>query len=141
MNGVELLKAWYERVWVQGDLSAIDDYFDISGAASGLMSDLAAELEDFRVLVPAVLYALRDVSCDILDSMEQDDRAWVRMRLNAKRAMDMKPVSISGQVMIRTKDGKICEAYNNFDFVSYFEQMGNLPPDTVALCLAGESLS
>lgn len=141
MKGVELLEAWYERVWEQGDLSAIDEYFDISGAASGLMTEFATELADFQALVPAVLHGLRGVNFEILDSMELGDQAWARVRLTAKCARDMKPVSISGQVMIRTCDDKICEAHNCFDFVSYFEQMGNLPQDTLALCLAGEILN
>lgn len=141
MTGLELLETWYDRVWVHGDLSAVADFFDTEALASGLMSDFAAQLEDFQTLVPAVLQALRDVRITIEDSMEVGDKVWARTTLHALKAEDMTPIQISGQVMVRLQNGKIIEAHNSYDFVSYFEQMGNLPKDSVALMLAGETLN
>ena len=141
MTGLEILTAWYEKVWVEADLDAVAEFFDVEALASGLMTDFAAQIEDFQILVPAVLHVVRNVTFSIEDSMEMDDRVWVRMTLHAKKASDMSPIHIPGQVMARLKNGKIIEAHNNFDFVSYFEQMGNLPKDSLALMLAGERLS
>lgn len=138
MTGLELLESWYEKVWVQGDVDAVAEFFDTESLAAGIMTDFVAHLEDMQALVPAVLQAVREVSVSIEDSMEQDDRVWARVTLHAKKAEDMTPIHIPGQVMIRQKDGKITEAYNNFDFISYFEQMGSLPQDSIALMLAGE---
>lgn len=140
MTGAELLKTWYERVWVDADTNAVVELLDTDALASGLFPDFAAQLEDFQTLVPSVLREVRDVEVHMLDSMEEGDKAWARVRLAAKRAEDMKPISIEGQVVIRHKNNKILEAHNNFDFLAYFEQMGNLPQDAVALCLAGEVL-
>ncbi|SFI74155.1 nuclear transport factor 2 family protein [Celeribacter neptunius] len=140
MTGLELLEAWYEKVWVQADIEAVAEFFDVEALASGIMTDFAAHLEDMQALVPAVLQAVREVSVSFEDSMEQDDRVWARVTLHAKKAHDMTPIHIPGQVMIRIKNGKIVEAHNNFDFISYFEQMGNLPQDSIALMLAGEVL-
>ncbi|WP_460273760.1 ester cyclase [Celeribacter sp. ULVN23_4] len=141
MTGLELLETWYDRVWVHGDLGAVAEFFDTEALASGLMSDFAAQLEDFQTLVPAVLQALRDVRITIEDAMEVGDKVWARMTLHALKAEDMTPIQISGQVMVRLRNGKIIEAHNSYDFVSYFEQMGNLPKDSVALMLAGETLN
>ncbi|PTQ75192.1 ester cyclase [Celeribacter persicus] len=141
MTGMNLLKAWYDKVWVQGDLNAVAEFFDTEALASGLMSDFAAQLEDFQTLVPAVRHALRNITISVEDSMEMGDKVWARMTLHAQKAEDMTPIHISGQVMVRLKDSKIIEAHNNYDFVSYFEQMGNLPKDSVALMLAGETLA
>jgi SnoaL-like polyketide cyclase. len=141
MTGMNLLEAWYDKVWVQGDLNAVAEFFDTEALASGLMSDFAAQLEDLQTLVPAVRHALRNITVSVEDSMEVGDKVWARMTLHAQKAEDMTPIHISGQVMVRIKDGKIIEAHNNYDFVSYFEQMGNLPKDSVALMLAGETLA
>lgn len=141
MTGVEILEAWYNRVWVQADLDAVAEYFDVDALASGLMSDFAAELEDFQTLVPAILRLVRDVNVTLEDSMEDGDKAWARATLHAKAASTMEDVSISGQVMIRVKNGKIIEAHNHFDFIGFFEKLGNLPQDTIAICLSGEELS
>lgn len=141
MTGVEILQAWYERVWEQNDLDAVSEYFDVDAMANGLMTDLAAELEDFQTLVPAVLRLIRNVKITITDSMEDGDKAWALVDIEAQNAEDMKPLICSGQVMIRTKNNKIIEAYNHFDFLGFFEQLGFLPKDTIALCLSGEQLS
>ncbi|WP_167600404.1 nuclear transport factor 2 family protein [Celeribacter sp. HF31] len=141
VTGLEILTAWYEKVWVEGDLDAVAEFFDVEALANGLLPDFAAQVEDLQSLVPAVLHVIRNVTFSIEDSMEMDDRAWVRMTLHAKKASDMSPIHIPGQVMIRLRNGKIIEAHNSYDFVSYFEQMGNLPKDSLALMLAGETLS
>ena len=141
MTGVEILCAWYERVWEQADLSAVEEYFDIHAMANGLMSDLAAELEDFQTIVPAVLRLVRNVKVNIAHSMEDGEKAWALVEIHAQNAKNMSPVVCSGQVMIKTKDDKIIEAYNHFDFLGFFEQLGFLPQDTIALCLSGETLS
>lgn len=141
MTGVEILQAWYERVWEQADLNAVAEYFDINAMANGLMSDLAAELEDFQTIVPAVLRLVRNVKINITHSMEDGDKAWALVEIHAQNAENMAQVVCSGQVMIKTKDNKIIEAYNHFDFLGFFEQLGFLPPNTIALCLSGEKLS
>jgi len=141
MTGVEILKAWYARVWEQNDLDAVAEYFDVDAMANGLMTDLAAELEDFQTIVPAVMRLVRNVKINITHSMEDGDKAWAHLEISALNAENLSPVACSGQVMIRTKNNKIIEAYNHFDFMSFFEQLGFLPKDTIALCLSGEQLS
>ena len=37
-----------------------------------------------------------------------------------------KPVEFTGMTMVRVKDGKIVEAWNNFDFMAMFQQLGAL---------------
>ena len=141
MTGVELLHEWYRRIWVDADMAAVAEFLDAEGLANGLMPDFAAQLADFQSLVPAVLHNVRNLTFKIEDSMEVGDRAWARVRIDAQKAEDMTPVHVTGQVMIRLRDGMIIEAHNHFDLMGYFEQMGNLPHDSVALCLAGEELS
>jgi predicted ester cyclase len=35
-----------------------------------------------------------------------------------------RPVQLHGMVIARTKDGKIAEVWNNFDFLSLYQQIG-----------------
>lgn len=141
MDGLQILQSWYERVWVDADLDAVAEFFDVEALASGLLPDLAADMEDFQALVPAVLRLIRDVSFEINDSMQVDDRAWALTTISAKRASDLTPVKITGQIMIKIRDGKIIEAQNHFDFIGFLEQIGALPSNTLELCLAGETLN
>jgi hypothetical protein len=42
---------------------------------------------------------------------------------------------------IRFEGDRFAEAYNHFDMLTMFENLGALPPETLALCLSGERLS
>jgi hypothetical protein len=41
---------------------------------------------------------------------------------------------------MRYEGDRIAEAYNHFDMISFFEQLGAFPPETMALCMSGERL-
>jgi ketosteroid isomerase-like protein len=139
MTALETLKTWYDRVWLQGDLDAIDELFNPDTEASGMM-DFAVGPEDFKALVPAFLahVALEDICYDKV--VEMGDWVWASMSAHATARVTETPVHVTGQIMVRVQDGHIVEAYNQFDFLALFEQLGYLPPDSLALCLSGEGL-
>lgn len=138
MTGLKILQNWYTDIWMKGDVDSLESYFDKDALAGGILPDMMAELQDFQEIVPVVLSKISNLRFEIHDVMEQGDRAWMRLTFYGNRLPDMKPVSCAGQVMIRTQNGKIIEAYNAFDLLYFFEQMGNLPENTLPLFLAGE---
>ena len=140
MTKLELLQDWYRRVWVEADLSAIDDYFAPSAGANGFMPDGQVGVEDFRALVPALLVLVRDLEIDIERSLEIDDWLWTQIVVRATTAHGVERIEARGQVMVKVANGKITEAYNCFDFITFFEQAGLLPQDAFMLLLSGERL-
>jgi hypothetical protein len=137
---LELLRTWYQRVWIEADPSAIDDYFAPRAGANGLMPDGQVSAEDFRALVPALLSLIRDLRIDIDRSVESEDWFWAQITVRGTTAQGMDPIRASGQIMMRIEDDKIVEAYNAFDFITFFEQAGLLPKDAFLLLLGGERL-
>lgn len=138
----QALKDWFQKVWVDGDLDMIDAFFAPDGHAAGMMTGFEVGPEDFKALVPALRDQLREISVSIERSVQAGDWFCALLRIDAKAAETLEPVQISGQVMMRLgPDGRIAEAYNHFDMLGYFEQMGALPQDTMALCLAGETFA
>ena len=122
------LKAWFEKVWVNGDVDAVDEFFSPDGHAEGMMTGFEIGPDDFKELVPAVRAHLRDLTISVDRSLASGEWFWALVRLNAKSAATLEPVMIGGQVMMRVgPDGKIVEAFNNFDFIAFFEQIGALP--------------
>jgi hypothetical protein len=140
MTKLDLLKNWYDSVWVKGDISAIDQFFAPMAGANGLMPDGQVGAEDFRALVPALRALVRNLSIGIDHFQEGGDWLWAQVTVNALPAQGVTPIKASGQVMLRFDGGKITEAYNMFDFLTFFEQAGLLPKDTFLLLLAGETL-
>lgn len=140
MDKLTLLQDWYRRVWIEGDLDAVDEYFAPQSGAEGLMPDGQVTAEDFRALVPALRMVVRDLRIEIDRHVECDDWLWVHVTAHAVKAAGIEPVSASGQVMVRVADGRFVEAYNSFDFITFFEQLGLLPAGAFLLLLAGERI-
>ena len=140
MTKLEFLKNWYDRVWVKADLEAIDQFFAPRAGAEGIMPDGAVGAEDFRALVPALRALVRDLSITIDRWQDGDDWLWAQITVQALPAQGAAPIRANGQVMMRFANGLIAEAYNTFDFLTFFEQVGLLPQDAFALLLSGEKL-
>ncbi len=140
MSHLELLKRWYDRVWVQADPDAIDEMFSPDTAESGLLAQISATPEDFKAVVPALLELVDDPVFTIEQSFEAGDWLSAVLRLRSVSATSGAPVEATGQVMMRVDNGKIVEVYNHFDFLSFFEQLGLLPEATLMVCLSGEKI-
>lgn len=139
MSNLDILKDWYDRVWVQGDLDSVDHFFTPDTEALGMMT-FAIGPEDFKAVAAAVHETIEHVKVSFDRVVEADNWVWAQISARATSKFSEKEVMVVGQVMCRFNDGKIVEAYNQFDFMSFFEQLGLLPENTLALCLAGEAI-
>lgn len=135
------MKEWFQRVWVDFDLDAVDEMFKQDGQAQGIMPDMALGSNDFKDFVPMVQELLDDIAVDM--TMLTQTGPWVQAlyRVRALSATNSAPVNAMGQLCARYENGLMVEAYNTFDFFSLFEQLGQLPDMSLALCLSGEKLS
>ncbi|WP_372574480.1 ester cyclase [Ruegeria jejuensis] len=140
MTKSDILKQWYDRVWVQGDLDAIDQFFAPETAAEGIIPEMQVGADDFRDLVTAFRFHVGDIRVDMPKTIENGDWVAAILHVNTSRADNGAPIEVTGQVMARFKDDKVVEAYNQFDFVSLFEQLGQFPADTLPVCMTGQQL-
>ncbi|MDA5094692.1 nuclear transport factor 2 family protein [Aliiroseovarius sp. KMU-50] len=139
MSNLDILRNWYDRVWVDGDLESVDTFFTPDTEAQGMM-EFAMGPDDFKAVAAAVHETIEVVKISFDRVVEADNWVWAQMSAHAQARLVDKDVVVAGQVMCRFDNGKIVEAYNQFDFLSFFEQLGLLPEHTLALCLAGETL-
>ncbi|MDO6725346.1 MAG: ester cyclase [Cognatishimia sp.] len=137
----DLLIEWFQRVWNEYDLDAVDEMFEPETEANGLMPDMALGSGDFKDFVPMVNELIEDIDFSLVKMTQTGD--WVQglYRVKARAAHNSAPINVMGQVCVRYEGDKMVEAYNNFDFFGFFEQLGQLPEMSLALCLSGQSLS
>lgn len=140
MAHLDLLKDFYERVWINGDIAAIDRYFTPRSEAHGMMGEGEVGAEDFKVLVPAFRAGIRDIRVRFNRTVEQGDWLFAHVTAEAMTAAGTDPIRASGMCMMRVENDQVVEAYNSFDLLTFFEQTGQLPPDSLALLLTGESI-
>ena len=130
----EVMRRWFEEVWNKGREEVIDELFAEDGVAHGLSDESGSELRgpaEFKPFFHKFRGAFPDIQLVIEDAIAEGDKVAVRCSVRARHtgeglgmAATNQPVAITGMSITRVKDGKIVEAWNNFDFMGLFQQIG-----------------
>lgn len=139
-NNETLLHRWFEQVWNQGRAEAIDEMFAGDGIAHGLSNQPGNELrgpDQYKPFFESFRNAFPDIQVVIEDTISEGDKIAARCLVRATHqgeglglSPSGKPVEFTGMTIVRVKDGKIVEAWNNFDFMTMFQQLGAMNPVT-----------
>ena len=140
MSKSDVLREWYDEVWQNGNLDAIDRLFAPDTLAEGLIPEMQVGPEDFRDFVTAFQQLVGPIRVDLPKVVENGEWLAAVIRIETTRADTGAPIHLTGQVMARVQDGKMVEAYNQVDFISLFEQLGQFPADTLPVCMTGQRL-
>lgn len=133
-QNITLIHRWFEEVWNKGRAEAIDEMFDSDGVAHGLTDENGNELcgpEGFKPFFESFRKAFPDLQVKVEDTVVEGDKIAARCTVIGTHAGDglglaatNKRVEFAGMTIVRVKDGKIAEAWNNFDFMGMFQQLG-----------------
>jgi hypothetical protein len=140
MNKSEILQLWYDEVWTKGNLKAIDELLGEETEAQGIIPSLGIQRQDYADLVIAIRALLGPIKVTLSQTLEEGDWLAARYLADTENPGTGEPVQVSGQVMARFSKGQIVESYYLFDFFSLFQQLGQLPPDSLPVCLTGQRL-
>ncbi|HJR08733.1 MAG TPA: ester cyclase [Pyrinomonadaceae bacterium] len=131
-----LIHRWFEEVWNKGRAEAIDELFAEDGVAHGLSDETGAPLrgpQGFKPFFQRFRDAFPNIEVIVEDTVAEGDRVAARCTVRATHAGEglgfaatQKPVDFTGIAIVRVRDGKIVEAWNNFDFMAMFQQIGAL---------------
>jgi steroid delta-isomerase-like uncharacterized protein len=129
-----LLRRWFDEVWNKGRAEAIDEMFAADGVAHGLSDDPEHPLKGgggFKPFHQTFRGAFPDIEVVIEDMIAEGDKVAVRCSVRGRHAGDNlgvaasnAPVDFTGIAIVRIRDGKIVEAWNNFDFMRMNKQIG-----------------
>ncbi|HEX8129716.1 MAG TPA: ester cyclase [Pyrinomonadaceae bacterium] len=130
------MRRWFEEVWNKGREEAIDEMFAEDGVAYGLADETGAPLRGpsgFKPFFRNFRGAFPNIEVVVEDMLAEGDKVAARCTVRATHAGDglgfaatQRPMDITGIAIVRVRDGKIVEAWNNFDFMSMFQQLGTL---------------
>src|SRR5882724_5051348 len=129
-----LVRRWFEEVWNKGRAEAIDEMFAADGIAHGLSDDAENPLRgpaDFKPFHETFRGAFPNIEVIVEDMIAEGDKVAARCSVRGKHTGDHlgvaasnAPVEFTGITIVRVKDGKIIEAWNNFDFLKMNKQIG-----------------
>lgn len=131
-----LIRRWFEEVWNKGREEVIDELFAEDGIAHGLADESGEDMRgptDYKPFFRKFRTAFPDIEVVVEDTITEGDRVAARCTVRGKHQSDslgfaatQQPMEITGITIVRVRDGKIVEAWNNFDFMSMFRQLGAL---------------
>jgi steroid delta-isomerase-like uncharacterized protein len=129
-----LLQRWFDEVWNNGRAEAIDEMFAADGIAHGLSDDPGNSMRGpsgFKPFHQTFRGAFPDIEVVIEDMIAEGDKVAARCSVRGKHSGDHlgiaasnAPVDFTGMCIVRISDGKIVEAWNNFDFMRMNKQIG-----------------
>ncbi|HYW70938.1 MAG TPA: ester cyclase [Pyrinomonadaceae bacterium] len=129
-----LIRRWFKEVWNEGRADAVAELFAADGIAHGLSDDPNNPLRgpaDFLPFHGQFRGAFPDLEVVVEDQVAEGDLVASRCRVRGKHTGDHlgfnatnSPVDFTGMSITRIKDGKIVEAWNNFDFMKMYRQLG-----------------
>jgi steroid delta-isomerase-like uncharacterized protein len=137
-----VVRRWFEEVWNKGREEAIDELFAEGGVAHGLAAEAGGALrgpEGFKPFFRQFREAFPEIEVVVEDAIAEGDKVAARCTVRGRHRGDTlgfaateKPVEFTGVSIVRVSEGKIAEAWNNFDFMSMFQQLGALRLDAPA---------
>ncbi len=141
----DTLRNWYATVWEGGGFDAIPGFFVNEGGNSysggyALLPDFATAPEELQEWLTILSTLVTGIRVNILHTIEEGDWISAMLEITCQRCDTGADVTAYQQVSMRIVNGKIAESYPVFDFIRFFEQLGQLPPDTHALLLTGACL-
>ena len=114
---------WMEEVWNQGNENAIDNLLDDNSNIHGIAQVSAPGPEGFKVFFKTFREQFPELHVEVEDVVSEEDLEFARCYVRATNAAGQK-VEFTGMTCIRIQNGKITEGWNNFDFMSMYEQLG-----------------
>lgn len=127
-----LTRRWFEEVWNKAREAAIDEMLAPDVIAHGLAEDGrdGTGPDDFRKFYRQFRSGIPDIRITVDQVIEEGDTTACRFTANGTHSGDgmgikatNRPIRVSGICMMRWRDGRIVEGWNEFDAAGLMRQI------------------
>jgi steroid delta-isomerase-like uncharacterized protein len=129
-----VVRTWFEELWNQGREDTIDRFFAADAVAHGLGDGPLQGPEAFKPFFRRFRGALPDIRIEVVRTITEGEMIAIHCRVlgtHTGNTLAMpatgKPAEFWGICIARVSGGKIIEAWNQFDFLTFYQQLGSLP--------------
>lgn len=138
----KIVKEWTARIWVQEEDDLLDQIFRSTTTATGPISSLDPSMFHPRDIV-ASLKSLLQCKPDVEYLILEEAGDWVITTFVAHVSEHPlhKPFSFDGSMLFKFDGDSICEIHTQINYFALFEGLGQLPEDSLPVCLTGASLT
>ena len=129
-----IVRRWFEEVWVKGRPEAISEMMAGDCVVHGLSEDASQPLRGPAGFLPfhsQFRDAFPNIMVVVEDQIGEGDLVASRCGVHGRHEGDslgykatQSPVEFTGIAITRIKNGKFVEAWNSFDFMKMYKQIG-----------------
>jgi steroid delta-isomerase-like uncharacterized protein len=132
-DGAAFVRRWFEEVWNKKRPEAVDEMLAEDGVGYGLPGGEIRGPAVFKEYQKALVSAYPDLNVVVEDTIVEGEKVAARCRVTGVHqgeglgiSATNQPVEFTGMVMMTVRDGKIVEAWNEFNFMEMYQQVGAL---------------
>jgi len=114
---------WMEDVWNNGNEKAIDIMLDENAVVHGIEGINERGPKGFKVFYKNFREQFPKIHLEVDDVFSEGDTETSRCTVTATTAGGQ-DVHFTGMTCVKISNGKITEAWNNFDFLTMYQQLG-----------------
>ncbi|MGH3086986.1 MAG: ester cyclase [Rubrobacteraceae bacterium] len=118
----------------EGNLEGYLAHYDESLVTHGYPPELPANLDGIKAFYAMMFSAFTDANVELHEVLSEGDEVAARYTFRAKHTGDFmgipptnKEVSMGGITILRLRDGKIVERWQNADLMGLMQQLGAIP--------------
>jgi len=118
---------WFKEVWNEEKEQAIETLLSQDCFAHGINTEDGPKgVDGFKVFYQNFKKQFQDIHINVLDVISQDNMECAHTEVSAIHSETGTPVKFSGLVLVRIENGKIAEAWNHYDFLIMYQQLGQV---------------
>ena len=122
MGNAAILRRWFEEVWNQGREATIDELLAPDALGHGLGEEPIRGPAGFKPFWSQLRGAFPDIHFTVEHTIEEGDMAagsWTATMTHRGDHLGMpatnKALTLTGMVLVRVRDGRMVEGWNNWD--------------------------
>lgn len=141
-ENIRVMQRWFDEVWNNGSMEAIDELFAADGIAYGL-GEAGKDVrgaQGFKPFVQRIRGAFPDIHITVDDNISEGDKVATRFTATMTHTGDDlgfpatgRRVTVSGISYARIANGQIVEGWNNWDIYGMMQQLEAAPQKATLL--------
>lgn len=141
MSKRHLVERWFSEAWENANMAILDEMLAPSIGENDALDGLLAPRKDFPLLVDVIHKLVGKPRVKIQLFLEDGDWTSTCYEMTSAGPDGATPLRVEGVLLVRFEGDKIAELISRFDGFSLFEQLGQLPPESLVACLSGQKLT